>query len=187
MGRDGGAAFRFRPSSRSLWRTRWLGRTPASSFLLPRRGCRFARAIGSAAYSIAPWARCWRFPRPDPADCCTPLGQRRVSPEPRDCGQSQKSRNQKGPGKGWGLSKSCGAPGGARTHDPRIKSPMLYQLSYRRAFTNLSRIPIAFRAHQTRSAWPAGRATQIRLGAPAGYDADEPHDDRDDREHDADP
>jgi hypothetical protein len=23
-----------------------------------------------------------------------------------------------------------GGPGGARTHDPRIKSPMLYQLSY---------------------------------------------------------
>lgn len=32
---------------------------------------------------------------------------------------------------GWDPNDCKGGPGGARTHDPRIKSPMLYQLSYR--------------------------------------------------------
>lgn len=32
-----------------------------------------------------------------------------------------------------------GAPGGNRTHDPRIKNPLLYQLSYRHPFHNTCR------------------------------------------------
>ena len=28
------------------------------------------------------------------------------------------------------LAETCNDPAGTRTHDPRIKSPMLYQLSY---------------------------------------------------------
>ena len=28
--------------------------------------------------------------------------------------------------------RACGAPGGTRTHDQRLKRPLLYRLSYRR-------------------------------------------------------
>ena len=34
----------------------------------------------------------------------------------------------------WGAKRKFGDPGGARTHDPLIKSQMLYQLSYRVKF-----------------------------------------------------